>query len=259
MQRTINLIPMAGAGQRFRDAGYALPKPLIPAGGVPMVVRAADSLPSADRWVFVCRQEHVHGDGMDKELRRLFSPCEIVTVDHLTEGQACTCLLAEGHLRPDDQLHIGACDNAMTWDRTRFEAAMADTGADAWIWTFRNNPAVLQNPRMYGWVEVGDGRRATRVSCKVPLSDQPMKDHAVIGAFSFRRASDFLAMAHLTIERNVRVNGEFYMDTVMDVAIQEGLRVKVFEVDHYICWGTPRDLELYEYWRGYFKGEKTRS
>ena len=254
--RRINLIPMAGAGQRFVDAGITIPKPLIEADGVPMIERAAKSLPPADRWIFVCRAEHLADADLEDRLRELFGEVDIVPVEELTEGQACTCLLAKGLLLEDDQLTIGACDNAMTWEAADFDAAMAGTG-DAWIWTFRNNPAVLQDPRMYGWVDVGagGGTRAARVSVKVPISETPMNDHAVIGAFTFRRAGDFVRLAEDMIAANRRINNEFYVDELMNVFVESGKQVEVFEVDRYICWGTPADLALYDYWRGYFQSE----
>ena len=244
MPRRVNLIPMAGAGQRFVDAGYTLPKPLIPVAGVPMVVRAARALPAADHWVFVCRAEHIRAAAIDRELKRHFSPATIVAIDGSTEGQASTCLLAAGELYADDRLTIGACDNGMTYDPALLDERWR-SGAEAVIWTFRRNPAVLRNPSMYGWVAVrGDGR-VTGVSCKVPISDRPLEDHAVIGAFSFRRAADFLRTAERTIALDRRVNGEFYLDTVLDQAATDGLDVRVLEVERYVCWGTPQDLETF--------------
>lgn len=244
MSRRVNLMPMAGAGQRFVAAGYTVPKPLIPVAGVPMVVRAARALPTADQWIFVCRAEHVRQAAIDRELERHFSPARVLMVDRLTTGQASTCLLAAGELRPDDMLTIGACDNGMSYDPGALAACWRD-GADAVIWTFRGNPAVLVDPSMYGWVAVDTAGRVTGVSCKSPLSDRPMEDHAVIGTFSFRRASDFLRAAERTIALDRRVNGEFYLDVVMDQAVAEGLHVRVLEVEEYVCWGTPSDLEAY--------------
>src|SRR5204863_6989203 len=103
--------------------------------------------------------------------------------------------------------------------------------------------AVLQKPSMYGWVKVATDGRVTGVSCKVPLSDRPMDDHAVIGTFSFRRADDFLRAARRTIALDRRVNGEFYLDVVLDQAVADGLDVRLLEVERYVGWGTPQDLE----------------
>ena len=243
---------MAGAGQRFVDAGYTIPKPLIEVDGLPMIVRAARSLPPADLWVFVCRAEHVAAVGIDQQLKRLFQPAEIVIVDHLTAGQACTCLLARGILRADDVLSIGACDNAMTWRHADYVRDFEKSTVDFIVWTFRDNPAVLQNPRMYGWVRVDETDQIEGVSVKVPISENPTRDHAVIGAFTFRRASDCLEACDEMIEENSRINNEFYVDEAINFALKRGLRGRPFEVDRYICWGTPQDLKSYEYWAGYF-------
>jgi len=237
---------MAGAGQRFVDAGYRIPKPLIPVDGTPMVIRAARSLPAADKWIFVCREEHLRTSDLANVLKREFPNTEIVSTPTLTEGQACTCLLARQLLEPDDYLTIGACDNAMFYDKAKLESLMRDPATDALVWTFKNNPAVLQNPKMYGWVATDADDNASKVSCKIPISDNPIKDHAVIGAFSFRRAGDFVRLADKMIAANRRIKNEFYIDEEMQVAIEAGLRVKAFLVDKYICWGTPQDLEKVE-------------
>lgn len=253
MPRRVNLIPMAGAGQRFVDAGFTVPKPLIDVGGLPMIVHAARSLPAPDQWIFVCRAAHVAEARIDRTLQELFSPCQVVTVDHLTQGQACTCLLARDSLREDDILTIGACDNAMTWPPALFDRDFLASDADFAVWTFRHNPAVLQDPRMYGWVKIDAARAITGVSVKVPISDRPLQDHAVIGAFTFRRAGDFLAACDDMIRADARMKNEFYVDQAINFAVARGLRGVPLEVDRYICWGTPQDLAIYDYWRGYFQ------
>ena len=241
--RHVNLIPMAGAGQRFVDAGYTVPKPLIEIDGEPMIIRAAKSLPPADYWIFICQEEHILEHGIDEKLRQYFPNSDVISVRYLTEGQACTCMLAKDVLRPDDQLTIGACDNSMEDDQKKFRNQIASS--DALVWTFRNNPAVEKNPKMYGWVEVDNDGKSKRVSCKEPISDNPLRDHAVIGAFSFRQAELFLQAVDSMIAKNRRINGEFYMDVAMDECITLQNSVLPMEVSTYTCWGTPEDLEKY--------------
>ena len=251
MARRVNLIPMAGEGKRFQDVGIVTPKPLIDINGKSMVNRAMEALPTADNYIFICRDFHILDNNMENFLKTSFKNTEIISVSKLTEGQACTCLLAESQLQAEDILTIGACDNTMVYDESSYEVALSD--ADVLIWTFRDNPAVLQNPKMYGWVDCNEDNIVKRVSVKVPISDTPMSDHAVIGAFTFKKAQFFIDNAKSMIEANSRINGEFYVDEVINFCIKSGLKVKVFEVDKYICWGTPRDLETYNYWSGYFQ------
>jgi len=74
----------------------------------------------------------------------------------------------------------------------------------------------------------------------------------IIGAFTYRRASDFLAAAGRLFARDGRVNGEFYADSCIEDALALGLRCRLFEVDHYLCWGTPEELRTFEYWQSCF-------
>lgn len=248
-----NLIPMAGAGARFSNQGYSTPKPLIEFSGKPMIILASESLPPAQKWIFICRKETVDDHHIDRLLKDAYPNSEIISIDYLTKGQASTCLLGEASIHKEEPLLIGACDNTTLWDKNRYNALTADNEVDALIWTFRNNAAAKRNPKMYGWVAVDDDSNALRVSCKVPISDNPVKDYAIIGTFYFRKASYFFDAARNMIKKNRRINNEFYVDEAMNEVIEAGLKVKVFEVDKYICWGTPDDLRVYNYWESYFK------
>lgn len=248
----VNLIPMAGDGIRFSKEGYKCPKPLIEISGKPMVIQAAQSLPDANRWVFVCRQCHIKDYQIDKLLKRYFHSAEIIAIDHLTNGQASTCLLAEDIIDNDDELLIGPCDSSVIWNKDKYNALISGNQTDALIWTFRNNAAVKRDPRIYGWVKTDSNDNASIVSCKTPLSKNPLNDHAIIGAFYFKKAGFFFDAVKQMIAKNRRINNEFYIDEAMNEVIGYGLRVKVFEVEKYIGWGTPNDLKVYQYWENYF-------
>ena len=113
------------------------------------------------------------------------------------------------------------------------------------IWTFRNHPFVLGNPKMYGWVQTNEESRVSGVSCKTPISDNPISDHAVSGTFTFKKAKSFLDCAERLIKKNRRINNEFYLDTLIDECVTNGYEVSLLEIDKYYCWGTPKDLESY--------------
>ena len=245
------VVPAAGAGRRYAEAGYDVPKPLVPVAGVPMVVRAVRDLPAADRVVFVVREEHVRQFQIDKELKRHVPRCEIVTVDRLTEGQACTVRLAAEALQPDWPVIVAACDNTHVYDREKLARLMSDPAIECLIWTYRGDTRVLAAPEQHGWVRV-KGDRVVEVSCKRPISESPLNDHVVSGFFSFRTARRMIDTIDAMVEADVRIKGEFYMDTVPNLLVAEGLDVRVFEVQKYIGWGTPRDLEDFQKWEGYF-------
>ena len=150
-------------------------------------------------------------------------------------------MLAEYELKLDDELTIGACDNKMEFNVNEFEDLIIKN--DALIWTFRNNPSVLQNPEMYGWLSIDDRGKAKGVSCKKPISNNPLNDHAIVGAFSFKKAKSFIKYTEAMITKNRRINGEFYLDVVLDECINSGLKVAPFIMTKYTGWGTPKEFE----------------
>jgi NDP-sugar pyrophosphorylase family protein len=240
------VVPMAGLGQRFADVGYALPKPLIPVDGLPMVARAVHDLPASDRQVFVVHPDHVRDHAIDRVLQEHFPNGRIVVAPGLTRGQACTVRLAGAELDADQPVLVAACDNTHLYDAAQFARLTADPSIDCLIWTYRHDSRVLVKPAAHGWVKTRpDSCDADLVSCKQPISDTLLDDHAITGCFWFRSAGQMLAAIDSLVAANETVNNEFYLDVVPNVLIRGNCRVAVFEVDEYVGWGTPHDLEEY--------------
>lgn len=254
------LIPMAGAGQRFADAGYTVHKPAIMtvdrATGQekPMVVCATKDLPgvAADgsNVIYVDRNFH-KTDGVEDAIRAWYPRAAFITVDHLTEGQACTCMLAEPYLDPEQPLLIAGCDNGMDIDRDAFDALTKE--CDCIVFTYRHNEAVLANPNAYGWMIADADGNITGTSIKKAISDSPMEDPAVVATFWFRRAAVFIEATKKMIAENDRINGEFYVDQTVKHVLDLGYRAKIFDIDRYVGWGTPADYEGYQKTWNYFK------
>lgn len=79
-----------------------------------------------------------------------------------------------------------------------------------------------------------------------------MKDHAVVGTFWFKSGNIFVEAAEHMIAANTRINNEFYVDECMNDLLSLGYKVKVFEIDYYVCWGTPNDYKTFNYWNEFF-------
>jgi len=253
------IIPMAGAGQRFADEGYTTHKPAIPTtyrktGEVlPMVVCAVKDLPCVEpdgsNVFFIDRTFH-KADGVEETIKEHYPKASFITIENLTEGQACTCLLAKEYIDNDEPLLIAGCDNGMVLDKNSF---LQMTGkCDVLAFTYRNNPAVLVNPNAYGWLRVDTMQRITSLSIKKAISPTPMNDHAIVATFWFKHGKQFVQATEKMIIENDRINNEFYVDQVMKHCIELGMDARVFEIDRYIGWGTPKDYENYEksyaYW-----------
>lgn len=245
------VIPMAGLGQRFADAGYRLPKPLIPVGGTAMVVRVAKNLPPATRTVFICHPDHLSRFPLKAELERQIHGAVLVPTPGLTAGQACSTRLASDHLDPDEPVLVAACDSTQVYDAARWDTLVGDPTTDAVVWTFRHDPRVLIRPEAWGWVRT-DGDDVREVSVKKPISAAPLRDRAVTGTFWFRSARLMAEGIDTLVAQNVRVNNEFYLDSVPNVLVPAGRMVRAFDVDKYIGWGTPDDYEDYLRWEQHF-------
>jgi len=253
------LVPMAGAGARFSRAGYAEPKPLVPVAGRPMVQRALDSLPPAERWLVVAQAERLRHHELLPALRGdAGRPVQVVTAHGLTAGQASTCLLARAALDPAAPLFIGPCDTAFIYDEADWAALTGDPAVDCAVWTFRNHPHANRFPQQYGWVQAAPDGTVTGVSVKTPLHADASADPGLTGAFWFREARFFFEAADALIARNHRVNGEFYVDAAISELVAQGRRARLFDVSHYVCFGTPDDVRTYEYWQAYFRSAPRR-
>ena len=252
LANSINLIPLAGRGSRFSNEGYELPKPLLPVSGKPMIRQASESLPPAEKNVFVCLGEHLDTYPLEDGIRGRYPDAEIKRLDEVTEGQAITASLGLEGQPEDAPVLIAASDNAVLIDSKKYAELVNDAGVDAIAFTFRGNPTSERNPGAYGWVPVDGEDTATGVSVKKAISEDPLNDHAIVGAFWFRSAGLYRRALERLIKNNNRVNNEFYIDSMLGELVEMGHKVKVFQVDHYICWGTPNDYKTYEYWQSYF-------
>ncbi len=263
------LIPMAGAGSRFSEAGYSVSKPAIPTYDkrtgekMPMVACATLDLPGVmpegANVIYVDRDFHKE-NGTEKAILDCFPKARFITVDHLTDGQASTCMLAKNYIDNEEELLIAGCDNGLEFSQDRYNKLCED--ADVLVFTYRHNESVLLNPNAYGWMIVDEDNNITETSIKKAISDTPMEDHAVVATFWFKKGSIFVQAAQKMLDENDRINNEFYVDQVIKHVLDLGYKAKAFEIDRYIGWGTPEDYELYqktfEYWNDFYKKERQR-
>ena len=251
-KNSVRLIPLAGRGSRFANVGYKSPKPLIEVSGKPMIIQAANSLPNCEKNVFVTLNEHLVNYPLEKTLKDEFPKSEIISIDDVTEGQAITCKIGLNNINNKYSLLIAATDNGMIYNHNKFDDLINSDNVDAIIFTFRKHVSSKNNPQMYGWVKVDDNKNALGVSVKVPISKNPFNDHAIVGTFWFRNIEYFNFALDKLLDKNSRVNNEYYVDSLMGELINSGFNVKIFEVEDYICWGTPNDYQTFVYWQSFF-------
>lgn len=231
------LIPMAGAGSRFEVAGYSFPKPLIAVKNMndkPMIQVVVENLNIDAEHIFLVRQEHYDKYNL-KQLLNVISPnCHIVLVDKLTEGAACTTLLAKGLIDNDEPLLIANSDQFVEWDSNEFMYSMIGDNIDAGILTFKNS-----HPK-WSYAKTDDNGFVTEVREKEVISDK-----ATVGVYYWKKGSDYVKYAEQMISKNIRVNNEFYVCPVFNEAIGDGKKIKTFPIEKMWGIGTPEDLSYF--------------
>jgi len=230
------LIPMAGEGSRFAKEGYTFPKPLIDVNGKPMIQTVVENLDYDAEYIFLVRKAHLDTyGGLYSTLDRITNgKFKIVEVDKLTEGAACTALLAREHIDNDDDLLIANSDQFIEYSPENFKTLKEMTDADAIVYTFE-----AIHPK---WSFVKRNARGiiTEVAEKNPISNI-----ATCGIYWYRKGSDFVKYADQMIEKNIRVNNEFYIAPVYNQLIEDGKKLIPFFVHSMWGLGTPEDLKNY--------------
>lgn len=229
------VVPMAGRGSRFANAGYALPKPLINVHGKPMIEYVTKNItPDCEhRFIYICQQEHLEKFDLSRELSRMAPGCVIITVNGITEGAACTVLLAEKYIDNDDQLMIANSDQYVDTDINAYIAAMKDY--DGLIMTM---PA---NDPKWSYIRYDENGFVTLVREKEVISNQ-----ATVGIYNYNKGSDFVKYTHQMINKNIRVNNEFYVAPVYNEMIEAGKKLMYCDVGQKMYGlGIPEDLESF--------------
>lgn len=228
------LIPMAGLGSRFSSAGYTFPKPLIEVRGKPMVQLIVENLNIDAHYIYVVQKEHYDKYNLKTLLNLITLGCDIVQVDGLTEGAACTTLLAKNLIDNDNPLIISNSDQYLVYDSIDFMYSMIGDNVDGGIITFTGT-----HPK-WSFAEVGEDGFVTRVAEKDPIST-----NASTGVYYYAKGSDYVSFAEEMIAQDIRVNGEFYVCPIFNQYINYGRKIKNYHIDEFYGIGTPEDLNYF--------------
>lgn len=230
------LIPMAGAGSRFEQAGYTFPKPLIEVKGKPMIQTVVENLNIDAKHIFIVQKSHCQKYNLKNTLSSISPDCEIIEVDGLTEGAACTTLLAKELINNDQPLLMANSDQYVDWDSNNFMYSMVADSIDGGILTFNST-----HPK-WSYVKLSKEGFVSEVAEKNPISDI-----ATVGIYYWKKGSDYVKYAEQMISKNKRFNNEFYVCPVFQEAVEDNKKIKTYNIDYQNMWGlgTPEDLNTF--------------
>jgi len=228
------VIPMAGEGSRFTKAGYTFPKPMIEIHQKPMIQLIVESLGLKGNFIFIVRQEHLDKYNLKSLLNIIAPNCKIIVIDKLTEGAACTVLLAKKYIDNDKPLIIANSDQFIEWNPSETMYNFSTKKIDGGILTFDT-----LHPK-WSYAKVDKNNIVTEVAEKKVISN-----HGTVGVYYWKKGQDFVKYAEQMIDKDIRVNNEFYVCPVFNEAIVDKKVIKIHNVDSMWGLGTPEDLDYY--------------
>lgn len=249
-QSYVNIvIPMAGYGSRFSNAGYKTPKPLIDIFGKTMIETVIANLrPKQNaRFIFICQREHYQGYGLEKIFNRcLGNSWKCVQIDGFTEGAACTTLAAEAFIDDNTELIIANSDQIVDCDLSEYINFARNSKVDGLVMTF------ISNDEKWSYIRLDSQGFGIEVAEKKVISQ-----NATVGIYYFSSGSDYKKAARSMIKKNIRVNNEFYVAPIYNELINNGGKIRIWEIsaDAMHGIGTPSDLDKYFLLKGGYRSK----
>ncbi len=239
--RSLHIImPMAGEGSRFRNAGWSTPKPLIELNGKPLFVRAIESVKvdgAPMKYSLIVRQEHINEYGIDKGIHEILPDAKVYSVEKTTRGAVETCLVAEAGIADDDAVMVMDCDlefRSEAYKRIIEEALNNDNATGGALVSFDS-----VEPK-YSYAELDSNGNVIRTAEKEVISN-----HALCGAYFFASAREFKDVAHRLLNEPVMLKPEFYVSLLYNYLLANGDTVRLATMEEYHSYGTPEELKRY--------------
>lgn len=230
------VIPMAGEGSRFRDAGFTTPKPLIDVRGLPMVAAVIRDLNIDAQFIFIVKQEHEQQYNLSTMLKLMVPGCEICHVSGKQEGAATTILQIRPLIDNQNHLLIVNSDQMWSWQANTFYHYVTQSKLDGSIVVFEDP---TKDPK-WSFARLDENQLVVEVAEKQPISTL-----ASAGIYYWSHGSDFVHYAEQMVAANDRINGEFYVAPVYNYAIRDSKRFNTFNIERFWPTGTPAELEYY--------------
>jgi NDP-sugar pyrophosphorylase family protein len=248
------VIPMSGFGERFRAAGYTVPKPLIPVEGKPIIAHVIDMFPGENEFYFVCNEDHLGNPEflMEETLLRYCPDGKIIAIPPHKLGPVHAALRVRDLIDNAEPTVINYCDFTCYWDFEAFSSFVEESGCDGAIPAYRGFHPHSLGSTYYAYLKT-EGSRVLDIQEKQPFTDTPMQEFASSGTYYFKSGEMAIQYLERTIEEDWRTGDEFYVSLTYKPMFADDRDIRVYELQHFMQWGTPEDLEEYQRWSAAFQ------
>lgn len=235
------LFPVGGRGERFQGK-FNLPKPLVKVRGKSLLQWSVETLKLEGRYIFVTLEydDKSLNEELDQIIKNLHSDSIIIKLLEPTSGSAFTCLFAEQYIDNDEPLIITNCDQYLNWSSSDFISFLDREKPDGVVSIYDHDDVVLGEKSPYCFVKINDNGNIIEVREKFSISELSMN-----GIHYWRKGSDFIRSCKKMIDKNITVNGEYYLSGSLNFLIDEGKRFLPYkmEKDEFLSLGTPEDID----------------
>lgn len=248
------VVPMSGFGERFRRAGYTVPKPLIHVEGKPIISHVVDLFDADSKFFFIVNADHLNDEalGMAKLLKQIAPGCTIVPIAPHRLGPVYACLEVIPHLEPNQEVFVNYADFSCLWDFEDFLKDARHRGLHASVPAYRGFHPHSGGSTNYAYIQE-ENLYLSKIREKEPFTSDKTREFASSGGYYFLSADLMEHYFGRLLEHGPSVNGEFYVSSAVELMARDDLRVGVYEVRHFMQWGTPEDLNEYAYWSQIFR------
>lgn len=239
--KIVNVIAMAGSGQRFIDNNFKVPKPLIFIKGKPMFYYSVKSLPKSQKNIFICKKKIFSNQIFKQYVKKFFKKNIIIKIKKKTNGQATTCKKASKYLNDNKIITYGSCDYSYEFDTKKFNQLISFN--DLVVFVHKPKIENIVNFEQYGWIKKTKNNSVQKIKCKNKVSNDPKNDYVIAGSFSFKNKKIFHKCYKEMVKNKDKINNEYYMDTVAKYALKLKYKTKYILVKNFKSFGTPRQLK----------------
>jgi NDP-sugar pyrophosphorylase family protein len=248
------IIPMSGFGERFRRAGYEVPKPLIEIDGKPIIAHVIDMFPGEHDFIFICNQDHLSNPvySMEAILKQLCPTGRVIGIAPHKLGPIHAVRQIDDiidHARP---VVVNYCDFTCYWDWHQFKEDMVASKCDGAIPAYKGFHPHTLGITNYAYMREKDGW-VLDIQEKQPFTNNRMEEYASSGTYYFASGKIMSDAFRTTIEQDINVGGEYYVSLAYKPLLAKKYRIAVYPLQHFMQWGTPNDVVEYKGWSSAFR------
>ena len=245
---------MSGFGERFRRAGYAVPKPLIEVDGKPIIAHVIDLFPGENNFKFIVNREHLEEPSftLRETIERYCPTAQILPIEPHKLGPVYAVSKVIDKIADDEPTIVNYCDFTNYWNYEDLKKFLRDTKCDGCVPAYRGFHPHMLGTTNYAFMREQNGWMLD-IQEKQPFTDNRMEEFASTGTYYFRTGALLKKYIQRTLDEDLRTGDEYYVSLSYKPMVQDGLRVAIYEVEHFMQWGTPEDLQEYQQWSKLFR------